>query len=468
VWAQIEFTDPSTGQKAAGFCRSDFFSPRPDPLPPTQQVLPDAGLNLRSSPVFDRAVNNKVVTMRGGSTVRVLGGVWENFDPRIGKWWFFVEYEGKRGYAYARYLGDASGGTSTGPVVTTGPVVVGRASPAWKHGVCLAGVGNADANVWQEPTFPQAIETAELEAVKLIPLGDNAKMSRVYEWLRRRKMAFVMLRLNWKPSREWATLPAAARMSTAVNSFVEAASRQLELAYDNGVRYFEVHNEPNTPANFNPGDLDGDGLGTAWMGPGEFAEWFSRVTDALRQVRGDVYLGFPGLSPQGAPGGSDEITIGGRSLLWGTDRWLAICKSTIEEKADWIGVHCYWQFDGAGRFGIENADSGGMYWRRYKTLFPGKRLFITEFSNNGGQIPQEEKGRQYGKYIAMLRGEKAIGAAFAFALYWQSDPRGEGWVKEAQPGKYRVGPIPAAMRAALASSPSTATRVVVESPSVWV
>jgi len=111
LWPQIEFTDPATSQKSIGFCRSDFLDPPVDPLPAAQQVLPGEGLNLRSSPVFDMAVNNKILTMPGGSIVRVLGGAWENLDPNIGKWWFFVEYEGQRGYAYARYLGDPIGAT---------------------------------------------------------------------------------------------------------------------------------------------------------------------------------------------------------------------------------------------------------------------------------------------------------------------------------------------------------------------
>ena len=33
LWAQIEFTNAATGQKVTGFCHSDFFSPKPDPLP---------------------------------------------------------------------------------------------------------------------------------------------------------------------------------------------------------------------------------------------------------------------------------------------------------------------------------------------------------------------------------------------------------------------------------------------------
>lgn len=472
LWAQIQFTDPGSGQKGRGFCRSDFFNPQPAPLPATQQVQPADGLNLRSTPVFDRSVNNKIVTMSGGAVVRVLGGAWENFDPASGKWWFIVEYQGRRGYAYARYLGDPSTtqpgeDKTTGGDMTTGPDP-GSASPVWRPGVCLAGVGNADANVWHEPTFPDAIQVARLEAVKLVPLNDANKMSRVYDWLRSQGIAFVMVRLTWKPNPVWADFQPAARMKAAVDSFVETARGQLEFAYNNGVRYFEVHNEPNiTP---NPTDPIGDGLGSAWLGPGDFAEWFSRVTDALRQIRSDVFLGFPGLAPRGsdfADFGGGIIKVQGQPLLWNTDKWLSICKSTIDEKADWVGAHCYWQFDGTGQFGLENADSGGLYWKRYAARFPGKLLFITEFSNNGGQIPPAEKGRQYGKYIAMLRNQKSVGAAFGFALYWQSDPNREGWVSVNEQGKFRVGEIPGAMGAALQANALTASRVTANAPAVW-
>lgn len=103
LWVQIEFTDPA-GQKVIGFCSSDFIAPDPDPLPVTLTVAPEDGLRLRSSPILDPAVNNKIVTMEAGSIVRVLGGAWENFDPQIRKWWFYVEFDGQRGYARARFL----------------------------------------------------------------------------------------------------------------------------------------------------------------------------------------------------------------------------------------------------------------------------------------------------------------------------------------------------------------------------
>ena len=484
LWVQIEFTDASTGKKTLGFCSSGFVDPKPGPLPRAQRVLPEDSLNLRSSPVFNPAVNNKVVTMAGGAIVPVVGGAWESFDPGSGKWWYVVEYQGRRGYAYSRFLGETTGvspqptppqpmppqPTPPQPTPPQPPLAPsgGRPSPVWKHGVCLAGVGNADQNVWQEPRFPEAIEASRVEAVKLVPLSDLDQMNRVYNWFRSRGIAFVMVRLTWKPDPAWANLPAAARLTAAVNSFVNAARDQIGFAYANGVRYFEVHNEPNIPAN--PTDPVGDGLGTAWMGPEEFAEWFSRVMDELRKIRPDAYYGFPGLAPRGsqfADFGGGLILVNGQKLVWNTDRWLTVCKPIVMAKTDWVGVHCYWQFDGGGLFGVENPDSGGMYWQRYKAQFPGKLLFITEFSNNGGAISHADKGRQYAKYISLLRREKSIGAAFGYAIYWATDPNREGWVFVNESGKWQVSEIPGAMGAALAANPITANPVVVNSPAVW-
>ena len=466
MWVQVEFADPATGQKAMGFCRTDFVAPRADPLPATQRVLPSDGLNLRSSPAFGPAINNKIVTMRSGSTLRVLGGVWENLDPSSGKWWYFVDYEGQRGYAYARYLGDEQVGEQPAGEES---IPAGIPSPTWKFGVCLAGVGNAEPSTWHEPSFHSAIDSARLEAIKILPLDNDDTMNRVYRWIKSRNTAFVMVRLRWKPSREWAKLATPQeRIRVAAESFLNTVKPQLELAYTNGVRYFEVHNEPNTPANFNPGDLDGDGLGTAWMGPGEFAEWFSRVTDAMRGWHGDIYLGFPGLSPQGAPGGSDEINIGGRLLTWGTQKWLAACKTMIQDKADWVGVHCYWQEDGAGRFGLEDVDSGGMYWKRVAAQIPGKLLFITEYSNNDARKPPAVKGKQYAKYMAMLRREKRLGAAFAYSIYWSSDPHNERWVSVNEQGKFRVNELSGEMGREMELRAVTKEQVKVDGPTVWV
>ncbi|HEY4691065.1 MAG TPA: hypothetical protein VIK33_17270 [Anaerolineae bacterium] len=472
LWTQIEFIDTSSGQKMPGFCRSDFFDPKPAALPARLQVLPLDGLNLRSSPIFNPAVKNKIVTLPSRSVVQVLGGVWENFDPRAGKWWWLVDFNGQRGYAYSLYLGEATQaepdtGARPGGGSTTGPEV-GRPSPAWKPGVCLAGVGNSDQNTWHEPSFQDAIGASRVEAIKFVPLNDTAKMSRIYQWLRSQNFAFVMVRLTWKPDPAWVNLSKADRMAAAVQTFVDTTRGQLEFAYDNGVRYFEVHNEPNITAN--PTDPVGDGLGTAWLGPGDFAEWFSRVTDQLRQVRDDVYLGFPGLSPQSTDFpvfNGQEVTANGQRLKWNTDFWLSVCKTVIDEKADWIGVHCYWQAEGMGQYGLENPDSGGMYWRRYKARFPGKLLFITEFSNNGSQVPPEVKGPQYAKYIAMLRNEKAIGAAFAYSVYWADDPYGERWVSSSEEGKFRINELPGAMGAALQANQLTASRVTVPASEAW-
>ena len=68
----------------------------------------------------------------------------------------------------------------------------------------------------------------------------------------------------------------------------------------------------------------------------------------------------------------------------------------------------------------------------------------------------------------MLRNQKSIGAAFAYAIYWATDPNREGWVFTNEQGRFRLSEIPDAMGKALQASPLTANHVVVNAPSLWV
>src|SRR3989304_1376688 len=55
--------------------------------------------------------------------------------------------------------------------------------------------------------------------------------------------------------------------------FVEWTRVETDLFIRAGGRYVEVHNEPNLP---------GEGLGTQWMNPFEFSNWFLDVYTILR------------------------------------------------------------------------------------------------------------------------------------------------------------------------------------------
>ena len=81
---------------------------------------------------------------------------------------------------------------------------------------------------------------------------------------------------------------------------------------------FEVHNEPNHLAGI-------EGWGQEDHHARDFNGWFLEVYDRLKQVCPWASLGFPGLA------------IPHRDL-----EWVEICRPAVR-RADWLGVHCYWQ-----------------------------------------------------------------------------------------------------------------------------
>ena len=77
-------------------------------------------------------------------------------------------------------------------------------------------------------------------------------------------------------------------------------------------------------------------------------------------------------------------------------------------RADWIGVHCYWN----GEAEMDALTHG----RSYEVLrqrFPDRLLFVTEFGNYNLYTNPNVKGREYLKYYRRLREMPGIGAAFA-------------------------------------------------------
>ena len=91
---------------------------------------------------------------------------------------------------------------------------------------------------------------------------------------------------------------------------------------------FQVHNEPNHNARY-------EGWGPSDEQAQDFNLWFLEVYDRLKGAHPWASLGFPGL----AVGDADHRE----------GAWLRICRPAIE-RADWLGVHCYWQTqpDGSG------------------------------------------------------------------------------------------------------------------------
>lgn len=122
---------------------------------------------------------------------------------------------------------------------------------------------------------------------------------------------------------------------------------------------FEIHNEPN--------HLHGiEGWGQEDRHAHDFNDWFLWVHDLLKSACPWAELGFPGLA------------IPHRDL-----EWVEICRPAVE-KADWLGVHCYWQNPTASDCN-HLADFWGLRFKFYHDKFPDKPIEVTEFGNSNCQ-----------------------------------------------------------------------------------
>jgi hypothetical protein len=179
---------------------------------------------------------------------------------------------------------------------------------------------------------------------------------------------------------------------------------RLAQIYGAGVRYFEVHNEPN---------VNSEGLGANWQNGAAFAEFFGVVCASLRARYKDIRLGFPGLSP--GPAGPD-----GR---YPEDKFLQEAAAAVQN-ADFFGLHAYWGADGSD---YQVAVS------RVRTLcqrYPNKIVLVTEFSNNDPNLDKAAKGNQYRQFYQAVQTLPAnLGAVFAFCLASTSSFASETWVE---------------------------------------
>lgn len=296
-----------------------------------------------------------------------------------------------RGWVAAIFKGEAT-------LTTTRPEPV-RITSVVPWGKCLAGVGMGNPQPLT-PVERTVIAKSKVEAFKLLTLPDPGENKTLINQLRAIKPdMFIVARLFF-------SVDANARTRFSPQDFVNFVSNGFEACYEMGVRYFEVHNEPNLP---NEGDT------WNWNGGAEFGAWLSQVLALLRQRHGDLQLGYPGLSPNDAM------------------RTFAEGSAAAINQCDWIAAHSYWQHPTQPPFPM-NAENSGLKWCVFRNLFPDKLIMVTEFSNNRTQfngVPTTEadKGNQYVQYYKLLRQEPNLGAAFAFALTWpgQDDNR-EGWV----------------------------------------
>jgi hypothetical protein len=258
----------------------------------------------------------------------------------------------------------------------------------WPPNKCLVGVHcRADGNMADADYT--AIRQARVEAVKLMTISGSEDVDRVRQI---NANMFMIVRMH------------ADFTNRVVKSadFANWMEGDMLPFYNKGLRYFEVHNEPN---------LTQEGWRQSWQDGREFGAWFLDVVGRLKARFPEAKFGYPGLSPGGDVGG---IRMNSNGFLAGSEDAVG--------RADWIGAHCYWVNEAS-----MNMTAAGRSWEDVRRRFPDKLIFITEFSNPNDAQDARTKGQQYVRYYQSLRNEPGIGAAFSFVLSASSGFSQEAW-----------------------------------------
>jgi hypothetical protein len=260
----------------------------------------------------------------------------------------------------------------------------------WRFSKCLIGLHGRANGPMQEPDW-QVADVARIEALMF---SDEAAVSDVDRALTLNPNMLVVVGLHV----DFLNRPA------AVADFVHRVTPNLRRFYDHGVRYFEVHKEPN---------LIPEGYGTRWQSGEEFGRWFVEVIGWLKPEFPGAQFGWPGLSP----GPSDGMRLDSRDFVEQAADFL--------NAADWIGCHCFWSAE-------EEifTTRGGLGYQLYRERWPDKLVMITEFSNISPSTEPRVKADQYLRYYQHLRAIPGIGAAFAFVVSAPENYQSETWRDE--------------------------------------
>ncbi len=265
----------------------------------------------------------------------------------------------------------------------------------WPGGHALVGLhGPADPGEWpwDEEAF-LVIRKARIQAVKLLAAGDIG--SRVVNRLRQEGVVFIMARLFAKFNEP-----------RTPQSFVAEVGDAVVRLYNNGVRYFEVHNEPNLHTPDSP-----EGMWVAWQNGREFGQFFLDAVALLKNLTPGAQFGFPGVSP-----GPDEPGV-----RMSSEAFLAQADSAIR-RADFVCMHTYWGADGSTYM-----DSIRKV-RAFCDRYPNKLVFVTEFSNTHPQVGKDLKGREYARLYSEARKlPPNLGALFSYVLSALTGYEGERW-----------------------------------------
>ncbi len=160
---------------------------------------------------------------------------------------------------------------------------------------------------------------------------------------------------------------------------------------------FQIVDEPNHLQRYT-------GWGKEDADAENFNQWFLEVYALLKAEFPWAELGFPPLA---------EPDFGHRSHAW-----LKICRPAIE-RADWLGVHSWWQSP-PGRQSVMFNEDFGLNFKFYHTQYPDKPLEITEFGNSNFQsgypISEGEIANEYVLWLNEVFRYPYIRSANAYIL----------------------------------------------------
>ncbi len=358
----------------------------PPPVASTQTIWVSTsdGLNLRQQ---QSSTSQVLVVVPYGTQLTAIG-------PTVGPdannitWQQVQTANNQLGWVAVNINGEATVSTSA-----PAPAPVTSAVP-W--GKCLAGLGMGNPQPLTQAEL-SVIKSANLECFKMLSLPDPNQNKQLISQLQQiNPNMFIVTRLFF-------SVDANSKTKFSAQNFVDFCMNGLSASYQAGVRYFEVHNEPN---------LDNEGMNWNWASGADFGNWLQQVLNILRPQFPDAKWGYPGLSPQP---NADAFLDG---------------SAAAANACDWIGVHCYWQQPQHQPPFPLDGDNAGFFWRaKFRPRFSNKMLMITEFSVNTPAVASPDKGQRYAQYIQLLRHEPNVGAAFSFALSWPGqDANREGWV----------------------------------------
>lgn len=304
---------------------------------------------------------------------------------KLGKQAAWIELEladGVRGWAAAWFLQEAP---------ATAEFPFGHALPG------LHGPADPAAWAWTDEIFG-IIEASGVRAVKVLCAGDIGG-----EQIRRLEdlgIEFIMARLFAKFGEP-----------KSPEEFVDEIQGATDRLYGAGVRWFEVHNEPNLHHKDGP-----EGMWVMWQNGQQFAGFLLKLLDLLRQRYPEARFGWPGLSP------GLDFSSNGKPLRYASARFEEEAASAMMA-CDFICMHTYWGADGSP-YTRALADLND-----YAERFPDKIIIASEFSNASQHVDKRDKGKEYGDFYikAQQTLPQNVGALFSYVLSASGGYTAETW-----------------------------------------